>query len=164
MCMITKQKAAKKAKQDIPCYKLFRSNDDGLVLSVFRLYRYTLVYNITNLSMIISDDKLSVHGRFSSILVDGLFNKDEPHTSRSLYKYGYRVISQGFHSILDLNKAYDEYEQREISNRRITEIRKCIIPRGSNYYTDKFGCIVSDEIIIDEKCSYEEVINNPIKL
>lgn len=147
MCMITPQKAARKAKTEIECYKLvlkdMNSPNFSFLYTPFKTFKTTLgVYN-TNAGY-----------RFSTpTVVDYITNNPK-------YIRNKVIIKEGFHSFLDIPKATKDYvdENHSMPDKILF---KAIIPIHSNYYIDEFGMIVSDAIILTNEVSLKEAFNNP---
>lgn len=66
-------------------------------------------------------------------------------------EYGRLIIEEGYHSYTSLTRARSQYSPM------YTEcIIKCIIPKGSYYYTYGDYCVSSNIIITDELCEKSE--------
>lgn len=150
MCLITRQEKAKIAKKDIEVYK-----------EVIEVYKEVEIYSsIINSNSNIINSKVQgfqyiIGKKYSTELapksISGLrigidFKVQDEIVSRIYsqicYAYGHiiitndniKVISKGFHSFKTKNRSHYN--------------AICIIPKGSEYFEDETGLIVSNQIII----------------
>lgn len=123
MCLYTRQKRAKIAKKDIPCYKLFKIKNTH-ILSIYQEYRYY----INRLEFI---PKFGIFQRNGDkIINDGLHAFLSIDTTKR-----YRVAGGPGRGARVL------YPYEWI-------IYNAIIPKGSKYYIGVDGDIVSNQIMI----------------
>ena len=130
MCLITNWKSPRMAKKDIVVFKNFDCEfEDGLLSPYLgHVYqRYEL--NITNM---VADNKFNTYMGYAVL-------NAYPYCTE--YNNTYTHIHEGFHAFTNLDYS---------SIYRLGLTTKCIIPKGSLYYKDKTGLIVSNQIIIGE--------------
>lgn len=137
MCLITKQKKAKIAKKDITVYKKVNLYSDKITSEV-RKFEYEIEKEYTTVLTPKSIAGLSIGTDFT--MYDEAVNKAYPISS--LYEYvipsnvNLNVISEGFHAFKRKDRCYYN--------------AICTIPKGSEYFEDATGLIVSNQIIIKE--------------
>lgn len=123
MCWTSANKPVKQiAKEDVICYKIVISRD-GRVVSPYFHYEYK--YHKIN-----EEIALNIEYTLSSDI-----------NQLRLYK-----CRQGYHSYSSLDFANQVYNNYFYENDGC--VFKCIIPKGSVYYDNKHGEIVSSNIII----------------
>ena len=130
MCLITNWKSPRMAKKDIVVFKNFDCEFEDGLLSPYRGHvyqRYEL--NITNM---VADNK------FCSYMGNAILDAYPDFASDN---NPYTHVHEGFHAFTNLDYS---------SIYRLGLTTKCIIPKGSLYYKDKTGLIVSNQIIIGE--------------
>lgn len=135
MCLITEEKETRITDEDIICYKIL--NHD--LTSTTTNYQYVLnKLNETKITM----EEMS-RGRFMSS--DSCW-ADWKATERYIFEFDniLNVVSEGFHSFLTLERLFIWVMPNKVY--------KCLIPAGSEIITDDTGLIVSNQIIILEKC------------
>ena len=162
MCLVTKQKEAKIATKDIVVYKIIHKTETGGEILYKSLYFYNnaIIYELnveynqeigineidTLLSFCFHDnisakqytDFLRIHKEAKELnWVEGTL----PNFKSYIDDSDYVVIGRGLHSATNLNRGI----------RYITYISdgllQCIIPKGSEYYKDSTGLIVSNKLI-----------------
>ena len=130
MCLITNWKSPRMAKKDIVVFKNFDCEFEDGLLSPYQGHvyqRYEL--NITNM---VADNKFSTYMGYAVL---------NAYPDCTEYNNPYTHVHEGFHA----------YTNLDYSRRYSTGLTtKCIIPKGSLYYKDKTGLIVSNQIIIGE--------------
>lgn len=132
MCLITEQQKPHIAQEDIIVYKILKKT----LVSMYQFFQYKLgkLYHCeikeTNIATCFDD-------RDQKIL-----EKKYPNWDDIIPELKY--FDEGFHSAISKNrlKSYvDDYHN----------IFKCTIPKGSEYYTEPSGLVVSNQIIINKK-------------
>jgi len=128
MCLVTTQKLAKKAKEDIIVYKIVRKSDsEDIFLSLYAKFPYekNTLY-ITTLK----------------------FKKGYFFRNRKVH---FKLITEGFHAykskIQDVHISLKEYLHNQLFKYFPYMLVECIIPEGANYYENNTE-IVADQIII----------------
>ena len=139
MCLITKQKEAFIAEEDIIVYKVL---SDG-ACSIFERFEYELGEIYT--------EQIKESSRWDCLgILDSVWlNKEYPHHTWQ----GHRdliCLGKGFHSIDKLKSAKEVLK----GSRDDSKIFKCTIPKGSKYFKNQVGFMVSSSIIINKKMSY----------
>ena len=128
MCLVTKQRKAKIAKKDITCYKHLRRFD---LTTTYQFY----VYNVGRLDK----THLSFGRNNHWCLADEAAMNFYWKASRK------RVLTEvihGFHAYLSIDRAQAVMCE---GNEGLYEF---LIPAGSEYFTDKTGLIVSNQIML----------------
>lgn len=135
MCLITDQKRAFIAEKDITVYKLLEGN----MLSPYTNFTYEVgkLYK-TTIKRELEEDRCCFDRRDHYDI-----SKKWPNwpNDSSLKAFG-----RGFHAALK--------KERLMSNDVDTyygDIYKCIIPKGSKYYVNISGLVVSNQIIVTNK-------------
>jgi hypothetical protein len=144
MCLITEQKKAKIANEDIVCYKTMDVSSEGVLYSPYmgfnyelnKVYKERLCFSHTGCSFDdLTDEKYKGPEYYK-------FYADCGDASIALKKLGLIEIGEGFHAALT---------KKRLSIKKIgKKIFQCKIPKGSRYYTDATGLIVSNQIIIEK--------------
>ena len=124
MCLVTKQRKAKIAKKDIVCYKLLAD------------YLSSIYFACSYRKGVLMRTDLQVHkavkGDMNECFDNSCYKLYYPYTGQT------NIISQGFHAALSVKrlkgKGWSIYE--------------FLIPAGSEYFIDKTGLIVSNQIIL----------------
>lgn len=129
MCLIVKKETEKQiAVEDIIVYKrLLFEKCNGLINAEYYPFCYEL--NVLYTTEIKSSDNFQYfddksHYGISTLGVD------------KLIPYG-----EGFHSAFKKNRLHKKYG---------TDIFQCTVPMGSEYYQDRSGLLVSNQIIINK--------------
>ena len=137
MCLVTKQRKAKIAKKDITCYKQLGY---GLV-SRYMKYRYYVGVVVTR----------PLHVEFN---INDWFPLDQIVSNeygevKDGYRYSEREklirtkraneVSSGLHASLTTDRLEENVEHG---------LYEFLIPAGSEYFTDKTGLIVSNQIML----------------
>lgn len=131
MCLVTPNKEKKIAEEDMIVYKIL--NED---LSPF--YWEGEAYEIGKLNEI-EIQETSDFTDFDEISIR--YNKG--YKRDELVSFG-----QGFHSAKSIDRIRDIRKAYSIP---VPVLFTCIIPKGSEYYEDNSGLLVSNKIIIKEK-------------
>lgn len=132
MCLITEQKVALIAENDIECFKKVIIIKDSIT-SAF--YNFKWEYNkIFKTKIVVKTIKLDSKSCFYDIASSDYYMT---HFSSELLQ----SISEGFHSFLNV-RSVGEFERLGAT------IVNAIIPKGSEYFVDKTGLIVSNQLII----------------
>lgn len=132
MCLITEQKVALIAENDIKCFKKVIIIKDSIT-SVY--YNFKWSYNkVFKTKLVVKNIKNDSKARYYD------------HVSQDYYTNLFpsellQCISEGFHSFLNIRSVW-KYEPLG------TTIVQAIIPKGSEYFIDKTGLIVSNQLII----------------
>lgn len=131
MCLITAQKEAIILTEDLIVYKSFSSNLWALYqyfqYEINKLYKTELTFNDGKYnpcfdSMTARHLEIMYHSQWYSI---------------SLFNLGLIAVVEGFHSAATEDRLGGEYN-----------IRRCLIPAGSEVFYDETGLIVSNQIIV----------------
>jgi hypothetical protein len=134
MCLITKQKRVKIAKEDIKCYKnLAETADSNTVRSIH--YDFTWAMGKV--------EKTKLKRVFQKIIGADTVATDKYDVSRpdeEILKE-FTAIGPGFHACLTIKRA------RQNANGGTYQF-EAIIPKGSRYYMDSTGLIVADQMMI----------------
>jgi len=138
-----RDKRERVSDEDITVFKVMRKIKDGMYSSYFMEYPYSLgkIYEMNGL---------------------------ESHEGED----GYMTIEKGFHSYSSkecyIYLPYNSHGQIYIQKQRTWELSavyddtynvciiECTIPKGSKYYRNYYGEIVSDKIIINKEIPREE--------
>lgn len=145
MCLITRQKKAKIAKEDITCYKLVNSTSStkkvcadnyDFEYTLGKLYQTEMVVN--NIPQCYADDLVAEYYKFKPYTMDRV-TKNLIH------------VHEGFHSAISIQR-FKDADYYICFNRICVE---CTIPKGSKYYKDGTGLLVSNKIIINKKVPYK---------
>lgn len=137
MCLITEQKVALIAESDIECFKKVIIIKDSIT-SIFynfkwsynKVFKTKLVVKTIRVNLNRSDLKSFFYDTVSQDYYTNLFPSEL-----------LQCISEGFHSFLNI-RGVGKYEPLG------TTIIQAIIPKGSEYFIDKTGLIVSNQLII----------------
>ena len=129
MCLYTKQTESKIAKKDITCYKFYIRCD----------------------KMLLSPYQGSIAPKIGIVANTELGKPYKPEEFKLSYRdfYGFKRLDNGFHSFKVLEEAKSVVNEQK--NGFDLVIFKCIIPKGSLYYSGKF-------------LDYESYCSNSIKL
>lgn len=140
MCLITIQNDPCIAQEDLIVYKSFLKNTDE---NIFKTPFQFFTYEINKLYE--TEIKLVKKTEFIGIEAFDNDSIDKSKLDFDVHKY-INVISNGFHSL----KYPDRIDTDSIGLFGL-KIVECIVPKGSFYYTDNSGLIVSNKIIITNK-------------
>lgn len=144
MCLVTNQQKAKIAKKDIHVFKvMIPTNDPMLVRSL--IYQYGWYLGKVEKTDIVVKGKVSKHRQlhvWDSIAGRAYFKYEDMgqltvRTNKPLWPRTI-LITEGFHSAL----SYDRVKETSAL------IYEAVIPAGSEYYKDKTGLIVSNQLMI----------------
>ena len=140
MCWESKKLKIKTAKKDIPVWKIVHADKDiygkytNICYSFYKYFEYILkVRNTTQMSF----DVLNTENIF--------IGKNGFHSYSNKVKY---TINK-HHISVYINKLFSDYTICYYY-RGNTTIAKCHIPKGSKYAINKYGEIISNDIILDE--------------
>ena len=137
MCWKSDKKPVKKiASWGITCYKVFCNSDVAWIKTPVKFLGITVwnKYRIKKLCSLYRDYTYVPYEYNPEVNV---------FIEKSEYYYRW-YIDKGYHSYRTLDKAKEERNLNEV-------IVKCIIPKGSAYYINDLGEIVSSNIIITDK-------------
>ena len=140
MCWESKKIKIKTAKKDIPVWKIVHADKDiygmytNICHSFYKYFEYILkVRNTTQMSF----DVLNTENIF--------IGKNGFHSYSNKVKY---TINE-HHISVYINKLFSDYTICYYY-RGNTTIAKCHIPKGSKYAINKYGEIISNDIVLDE--------------
>lgn len=144
MCLITEQKVAQIAKEDIIVYKNVILGDEKCMSPIHGFkYKFNKLYTSATLrpksiiGLKFADDFSIYDLRVGSYyFLDKKVNVARGEIIIDNKCCNYVVISKGFHS----------FKTKYRSHYNVI----CIIPKGSEYFEDETGLIVSNKIIIKE--------------
>lgn len=146
MCWTSDKIPVKKiASGDITCYKVFCTSNIIWNRNPIKFLGITVwnKYKIKELCSLYRDYLYVPYE--SNPEVNIFISKNKYHYLIPKSEYYYRwYIDEGYHSYGTLDKAKEERNLYEI-------IVKCIIPKGSAYYINDLGEIVSSSIIVTDK-------------
>jgi hypothetical protein len=128
MCLVTKQKVAKIAKEDITCYKILGAN--------LRTPYMGYTYNVGKLYKV----KLSVRWTNNWCSFDA--KTDKAYLRKSGGDMVVNEIEKGFHAALKVDRLKDVWGVKRYG------VFEFLIPTGSEYFRDKTGLIVSNRIML----------------
>ena len=141
ICWKSKKLKIKTAKKDIPVWKVVHANKDiygkyiNKCYSFYKYFEYTLkVGNTTQMS-------------FNILNTENIFIGINGFHSYS-NKVKYSITKNNIISVY-LNKLFFDYTICYYY-RGNTTIAKCHIPKGSKYAINKYGEIISNDIVLDE--------------
>lgn len=139
MCLVVHRDTQKKiAEEDITVYKELRHIYENVVSACYQDFNYTLE-KLYKTEITKETPNEIIHTCFdykdSVVLMEAY--GDFWRTNVDLVSY-----AQGFHSASDQNRFKVSY---------YTSIYECVIPKGSEYYENLSGLIVSNQIIIKNK-------------
>lgn len=132
MCLITDQKKPKIAEEDMTVYKILIENK-GIYSAMFQDFEYDL--NVLYKTIIKRSSDMSGMDDIDEDALTGTFGNWKK--SRKLVAYG-----QGYHS------AYKEERLENLARDFGGVIMECTIPKGSKYYDNISGLVVSNQLII----------------
>ena len=135
MCLITNQKEPLVAQEDMVVYKGLTALEDNKAGSIYESFSYILGQLYTTEMQ--QDDDWCAADTPSVRWLDNNY----PNWHRGEEKEHLICIGPGYHSSLT--------ERRISYHRKSDSIYQCTIPKGSLYYTDPTGLIVSNQIIIN---------------
>lgn len=141
MCLITKQSKPKIATKDKVIYKIL----DPYCCSIYYSFEYQM--GILYKTKILETEDDTTFDDYDSCMLEEKYGRGWK------YKNKIKSIGSGFHGALTkerLEKTLENEDGHAMENDGT--IWKCIIPAGSEYYTNPSGLIVSNQIIIKEKC------------
>lgn len=135
MCLITNQKEPFVADRDIVCYKAL-SESAG---SIYRDFVYILgdTYETEILPAGMGYSHYAFDEEDSKALK--LYRYVNEDRLRKMSELGYVSFGQGFHSAKKKTRIKLDYDEF---------LYKCIIPKGSQYYVNPSGLMVSNKIIV----------------
>ncbi len=139
MCLITEQKTPLIAEEDVIVYKVLETR----LRSYFKYFQYT--QNELFETQIREIEKGKTWVSTCSLDGDYLTAKYNVFRVGDLYNNPNLIcLKYGFHSCISIEVA------KKISGVFIYE---CVIPKGSEYYKDEVGFLISNKIIIKELIS-----------
>ncbi len=136
MCLITEQKKAKIARRDMTVYKEMIPVSDDIAKSPYQYHSYILGELYT--TKIEQGKDWTCYGPRDERWLDNNY----PMWNLGKQADKLICIERGYHACMTQDRVPEG--SREC-------IYKCTIPKGSEYYTDKTGLIVSNQIIIVEQ-------------
>jgi hypothetical protein len=137
MCLILRRdEISSIAEEDIIVYKLMCEANSVTVKSPYLHYEY--IFNKLYKTIIKETDDFCYFDTIDEYYYQNL-NEDVELKS----------LSEGFHSALTINRLLN------INGTTDYPIYKCIIPKGSVYFKDETGLIISNQIIITKEIVYE---------
>jgi len=159
MCLITEFVEPKYAKKDLVVYKVLKRRNELLAVSPFQEFRYVLNQQYeTRIVKELRHSKIlfcsNIDSKYFQLKYKNFYDPIE--ICKSKVDDGELVaINQGFHS------CYKKAFVRELLNvpsycdKR--SVYECVIPKGTLYYRDAVGGIVSEKIIIKKEIDIVEV-------
>lgn len=136
MCLITTQREPKVATEDMVVYKALVKRDETTASSVYQSHKYTLGQLYTT-EIGESDEWCAADYADSNWLTTNY-----PDWHKGKRKEELICIGAGYHAGV---------QQERIEESFTEPIYECTIPKGSEYYLDATGLIVSNQIIINKK-------------
>jgi len=136
MCLITNQKKPHTATCDMVVYKLLRKNASSL-------YHSTMTYELGKLY------KTKIMLGTSKYCFDDEDTDEVTKAYGCNWSYDYSIFSfgEGFHSAIYPDR-FTSTVGHSFSGWQGKAIFECIIPKGSKYYKNPSGLIVSNKIIV----------------
>ena len=141
MCLITTTRKVKIAKRDIIVWKIMVEESDKVLYSPYQGFRYV---KGRKYKAKITETKDYQWRCFDDTDEDWLLEHYPNWTDRAKIDSNYdgklMCFQKGFHSALNKKRLTHINECNDYTT------VKCIIPKGSEYYKDTTGCIVSNQI------------------
>ena len=135
MCLITTQKTALIAEKNITVYKVICKD----LSAIFQEFKYDI--NVLYETKIKASEQWDVLGVHDEWLFDN-------YPDNSWRRHPDLIcLGEGFHSIKDKENAFILKNQLYLS----VIVFKCVIPKGSEYYIDASGLIISNKIILKKQ-------------
>ena len=134
MCLVTTQKTALITEKNITVYKVMNKE----LSAIFKIFKYEL--NHLYETEIKESEEWATLGILEKWLDDYPDNSWRRHPDLI-------CLGQGFHSIKKIRNARILKNYLHIN----TVIFKCVIPKGSEYYIDAEGFMISNKIIIKKE-------------
>lgn len=134
MCLVTDQQQPKIAEEDITVYKILQGMNapcNEFTYIVGKTYK-TEIKESKDRWCFDSSDRISLNDNYGED-----WDKDE----------SIKCFGQGFHSSLTA----DRLRRTNMSSMWNGGLYECIIPKGSEYYTNPSDLVVSNQIIIKER-------------
>ena len=136
MCLITLRKNPIIAQEDFVVYKVLDFVDENTAAAPH--YSFTYELGKTYSTRICESARWQA---YDELATDAWFYLERTFTRNEIM-----CIGAGFHACIKSDRTnITKYEATELKRK----IYKCIIPAGTEYYTDGTGLIVSNHIIID---------------
>jgi len=137
MCLITTQKKPKKARKDMLVYKALRECSETIASSVYECHKYILgeLYTV----QIQQDNDWTAADQDDQAWLTRNYPNWNHGTETELI-----CIGAGYHASTTPKRIQKWFTE---------PIYECTIPKGSEYYEDATGLIVSNQIIINKKIS-----------
>lgn len=132
MCLITDQKKPKIAEEDMTVYKILLKSM-GTYSTMFELFKYDL--NVLYETTIKKSSDISCLDDIDEDALKKTFGQWKKNPK--LIAYG-----QGYHS------AYEAERLKSLANEFDGVIMECVIPKGSKYYDNISGLVVSNQLIV----------------
>ena len=131
MCLITTQQEPLIAQEDMIVYKMMNKN----LQSIYMEFNY-------NLNELYQTDIREEDDRFYcfDIIHRKYILENFPDWNSDFLPKGLKCFSHGFHSVNSQERIEHFYGS----------VFECTIPKGSEYYTEPTGTIVSNQIIINK--------------
>lgn len=149
MCLITNQRTPYIAEKDIIVYKalMLTSHEDrvrptyivGFEYILGRLYNTIITNSTTEYACLDSEDSIAIEKAYDIPPSPNAMYRKAKVNAGELMSY-----TNGFHSALDKDRLRDE-----LYNHSSVHIFECIIPKGSEYYINASGLVISNAIIIN---------------
>lgn len=165
MCLITEFVEPEYAKKDLIVYKVLKRKNELLAESPFQEFRYVL--NQEYGTRIVKELQLS-EILFCSSIDSEYFRKkyksifDVLDICRSQVLAGKLVaINQGFHSCYKKAFVKELLNVPSYCDKRF--VYECVTPKGTLYYRDAVGGIVSEKIIIKKEIDIADVRTRILK-
>jgi len=132
MCLVTIPNARKQiANKDIIVYKVIDKIENNIVISFSEYFKYSW----NKLYIAILTPKIKELGSF--VYWDNTVEQWIRNSKLTIFL----TVDEGFHSMKTLDRM--PYTRGHL-------VVKCTIPKGSEYYKDQTGLIVSNQIVINE--------------
>lgn len=139
MCLVTTQKKQYYTKKDMVVYKEVRFYDDNVVKSPYEYFFYEIGK--------LYETKFSFlnYGYCYDVIAE--YDFDEIRINRIPFK----IIAEGFHSFSNIDRIPLHLKMPPALDYPV-RLYECVIPKGSQYFKDRTGLIVSNKIIIKKQC------------
>ncbi len=162
MCLITEQRFAKIAKDDIVVYKLLRKHKNKITSTIHKshvwalnvLYKTKLVIERRNALPFeryfkYADAHAEEHySPFINYFGNTRFSTNIRYPTKPL-----TIVHEGYHAYKDYNKIKKSHYYGDMEN-----IFIAIIPKGAKYFEDATGLITSNKLIIKEEVNEQTKI------
>lgn len=143
MCLITRQKKALIADEDITVFKILTEKN----YSIYQLFKYKLGKTYT--------EKIKHSKTWCCLGILDVVWLESNYPCGWVREPDLICLGKGFHSIDNLESA--KYVLMESSEYH--KIYECTIPKGSEYYKDAVGFMISNSLIVNKQLKFSVIDN-----